>query len=124
MSKETAHDYFGYYTQKAGDIVRQLGLVGVGAVWTLHTILDESPESAFDHELKFTLVLICMSLSVDLLQYIVGSVVWGINWHNNAEQKAHTHTLTIGLTAAFIAFKLIIMGLAYLMLLLIFLEKF
>jgi len=122
MSKETIQDYFAYYTQKSGDIVRQLGLVGVGIVWTMHTILNEK---SINLELKCILFIISISLAIDLMQYVVGSILWGINWHNASTGAAsHTCKKTIWTTVGFIAVKITVMCVAYIQLILYFWSNF
>jgi hypothetical protein len=72
-----------YYksTEKASELVRNLGFTGIAVVWILKTG-DHAGGIKFSDELLLPLALSVGGLSCDLLQYLYKSAVWGsLNWH-------------------------------------------
>ena len=67
------------YTAKASDIGRQINFAGIGIVWIIKTAnvsLDLS-----NPLLLIPLILICTSLLLDFIQYLLGGVLW-IGFYN------------------------------------------
>lgn len=80
MTQETSENEFKYYTQKAGDIARQLSFAGVAIVWLFHiAISDPSGTTKLGIPLQFQhpLLLFVLSLGLDAVQYLLGSILWG-----------------------------------------------
>ena len=62
------------YTEKAGDIARQLNFAGIGIVGL---ILLSSREGEISNSfILFPLITIAISLFIDFLQYAVGAFLW------------------------------------------------
>jgi hypothetical protein len=66
---------FEEYTGKASDVTRQLSFAGIAVVWLLRT--GGGGSLPIPSALLLPLALFVWSLSFDLLQYVVASVVWG-----------------------------------------------
>lgn len=67
---------FETYTGKASDIARHLCFVGLAIVWLFH--IGNGNQLTLPVKLLPTLPCFVLSLTFDLLQYIVASVVWGL----------------------------------------------
>lgn len=65
-------DYY-YFTGKASEIVRSLSLAGIAVVW-IFKVSGEKVTLA--HELLYTLKWFITALALDLLQYVIGSLIW------------------------------------------------
>jgi len=61
------------YTGKASEIVRQLGFAAIALVWALK---PEGGEDIVPGPLRPGTMLAVLALSLDLLQYVVGSFIW------------------------------------------------
>lgn len=75
-----------YYemTRIASSVNRQIGFAGIAIIWIFCQILDGKvliPEG-----LTISAILIVVSLGSDLLQYILGSFIWG-SFHRYYEKK-------------------------------------
>lgn len=73
------HDYlvdYDYYTAKASDINRSLALAGVAIVWLFRN--PEGSKTLFPDPLLYPLWFLIISLGLDLLQYFLGAIFWGI----------------------------------------------
>lgn len=121
---ETIESQFAYYTEKAGDVVRQLGLAGVGAIWIFRaTRIAENGAQVTEIPRLFYIsgLLIILGLAIDVLQYIVGSVSWGEAYlgekdpaHKMApDTKASELPGHVCRMYAFIVTKLTLMAIAY-----------
>lgn len=70
--RQTYYDHSG----KASEIVRQLGFAGIALVWLFKTGADG--RWLVPRDLLPAAVCIAIGLSLDLLHYFVGAVVWGV----------------------------------------------
>jgi len=90
-------DEFNYFSGQASTISRQIALGGLAIIW----IFNERKESvSLPHELTFPLLLILASLAADLLQYLYGSIVWGVI-HDRHERKRASENSTIYVSRLF-----------------------
>src|SRR5271155_4679353 len=80
----TVEERFYYYTQKAGDVCRQLGIVGVVIVWVFHSTVSQAVSATLPLRFRWPVILIVISLAIDAIQYIWGSIVWGWKWFAGA----------------------------------------
>lgn len=84
MKLEHVRSAYQDYTEKASEIVRQLGFAGIALIWLFRD------ETAGDPVISAALLpaglLIIAALASDLLQYVVGSLVWGI--YNRRHERA------------------------------------
>jgi hypothetical protein len=116
---ETVDDIYLYYTQRAGEVSRQLCLAAVGAIWVLQSSGSNSGSVGLrplPHDLKVCLVFTVLSLTVDLLQYIVGIFVWYSVFASTPPGELKNHLGRAKVMLIFVATKLalLIAGYAYL----------
>lgn len=70
------------YTEKASDIARNLALAGIGILW----IIKSNSDIKLTNDLLFTpLILMAISMLVDLVQYVLGGLIW-INFYTKHEK--------------------------------------
>lgn len=69
-------DDYDYYTGKTSDINRSLALAGVAIIWIFRN--PESSQALFPETLLIPLWFLVISLILDLLQYFLGAMLWGI----------------------------------------------
>jgi hypothetical protein len=74
MDLEYVRDRYGYYSSKTSEIVRQLGFAGIALAWLFK--VDLGGRQAVPATLRLPVALIVLSLSLDLVQYIVGAITW------------------------------------------------
>jgi hypothetical protein len=77
----------GFYdhTGKASDIARQLSFAGLGIIWLFYK--DKSVDTlVIEPDLQLPVFIFVLALSLDLLQYVISSLTWGI-WCGVAEKK-------------------------------------
>lgn len=71
---------FDYYTRTASDVSRRLSLVGFGAILFVTGLTSDDFAAGKSVDLPNVLVvggaLLAISLLLDLLQYVVGSLLW------------------------------------------------
>lgn len=79
MNLNDAREHYYAHTGKASDIVRQLGLAGIALVWIFKT--DVAGKIVVPQALIPVSILIVAGLAADLLQYVFGSLCWGIFGH-------------------------------------------
>jgi hypothetical protein len=66
---------------KASDVSRNLAFAGIAVIW-LFKVGDAAPRLPVN--LMLPLVLFCVGLAFDLLQYVAGVAVWGLfQWHHD-----------------------------------------
>src|SRR5680860_754515 len=76
-NKKTVADYkedYEYFTGKASEINRNLALAGIAIIWIFKTTSETG--IAIPQDLITPLIWLVISLSLDLLQYIVGGLIW------------------------------------------------
>ena len=67
---------FYTFTSKASDVNRQLALAGIAIIW-----LFKNPDGSIKvipEELSNPTFFLVSSLGVDLFQYLLGSIIWGL----------------------------------------------
>ena len=77
---ETYYDVSG----KASDVARSASLGGIGLVWVFR--VDAKPAAALPKELLWPTAMFAAALALDLLQYTVSTITWGI-FHRYHERK-------------------------------------
>lgn len=76
---------FYAHTGKASDVTRQLCFGGLAIIWLFYK--DKNAESlVIQPELQIPAFAFVLALSLDLIQYVVLSLVWGV-WCRHAEKK-------------------------------------
>lgn len=117
--RATTEEQFCYYTEKAGDIARQLGFAGLALIWLLHAAehSDGGIGVALDAGFRAPIILIVISLAVDALQYLVGSLLWGLAYRARPAEQAFANKgwniAAIVVPCVLIAIKLGLMVAAY-----------
>lgn len=111
---------FKYYTQKAGDVARQLCFAGIAIIWLFHTAANgdgEAAKVAIPDHFKSSAGWLIAALVVDAAQYLAGSVLWGIALYMHPTGDAYSNQTAnkaaIGLSTLLIAVKLILVSFAY-----------
>lgn len=67
-------DDYGYYSGKTSEISRSLAFAGIAIIW-----IFRNPEgNLFNYQLLLPLILLIITLSLDLAQYLLGSIFWGV----------------------------------------------
>jgi hypothetical protein len=84
MKLEDALENYQYYSGKASDLCRQLAFAGIALVWIFKT--GESIHASVPKELRPATLFMVITLSLDFLQYVVGSATWGI--YNRQKERA------------------------------------
>ena len=64
------------YTAKASDVARKLAFAGIAIVWIFRT--GNGKDSSVPGPLLLPILLFAVTLGLDLLHYVCGSVTWGI----------------------------------------------
>ena len=78
INKKTIDHYkkdYEYYTGKASEIGRSLALGGIAVVWIFKTTTTDG-NLTIPSILIAPLIWLVISLSFDLLQYIIGGLIW------------------------------------------------
>jgi hypothetical protein len=73
---EDYREDFYAFTGKASEVNRQLALAGIAVIW-----IFKNPENSLKllpQELYKPLLFLIISLTIDLLQYVLGAIIWGI----------------------------------------------
>ncbi len=70
-----AREAYYQYTEKASDVARTLAFAGIALIWIFK--VGDSGTPRIPHRLLPPTFLLAGSLVFDLLQYVVGSILWG-----------------------------------------------
>jgi hypothetical protein len=76
-NKKTIDNYksdYEFFTGKASDINRSLGLGGIAIIWIFKTTSDQG--LTIPTALLTPLIWLVAALALDLLQYVVGGIIW------------------------------------------------
>lgn len=84
MRTKDARDCYYDSTDQTSKIVRQLALAGIAVVWLFRT--GAAADFAFAPVLFFALLSFGLTLTLDLLQYVAKSLIWGV-FHYRKEQS-------------------------------------
>lgn len=76
MKLENAREAYYEYTRKTSEIIRYLGLAGIALVWIFR--VESASVISVPRFLIFPTILLVLGLALDLLQYIIGSIMWGV----------------------------------------------
>jgi hypothetical protein len=69
---------------KTSDLVRQLGFAGIALIWLFKTDIAGQPR--IPGALVVPGLLIVVALTLDLLQYVAGTLIWGM--YNRQKERA------------------------------------
>lgn len=107
------------YTDHAGSLSRHLALIGGGLVWLFHEKISGSENVLLvnlDCLLGVALTLICLSLLIDVVQALIGSLLWYKAFNKAPAGEAQDSKCPIYFANSCISIKLILMCLAYILL--------
>ena len=76
MKLAYVRERYSYYTGKASEIVRQLAFAGIAVIWVFKT--DRGDQVRVPQELLPAAIALVAALVFDFLQYVAGSLAWGI----------------------------------------------
>ncbi len=76
MKLEYVRDSYETLSSKASEIVRQLSLAGIAVIWVFKSGTDQAP--TIDQHLLRAALFIAVALTLDFLQYLVGTTTWFI----------------------------------------------
>ncbi|MDX2361566.1 MAG: hypothetical protein QNK23_12220 [Crocinitomicaceae bacterium] len=79
VNKKTIDDYrkdYEYFTGKASEINRSLVLGGIGVIWIFKVTTEQGASIPYGLVLPLTWLL--TALFFDLMQYIIGGLIWWI----------------------------------------------
>lgn len=84
MKLQNALENYYFHTGKVSDIARQLAFAAIAVIWLFKA--GDGTSISLPKELLQPLKLVVICLALDLLQYIFGTVVWGIfhRWKERA----------------------------------------
>lgn len=83
--KDCRENYY-FNSGKTSDIVRQLGFAGIAIIWLFKT--EVAGLQIVPADLRIAVILIVLALLLDLLQYVSGTMIWGI--YNRMKEKDGT----------------------------------
>ncbi len=89
MKLEDVRSAYQYFSEKASDIVRQLGFAGIALIWLFHSEVGGKP--VINSALLPAGFWIILALTCDLLHYVAGTLVWGI-YNRRSEQASRSET--------------------------------
>lgn len=118
--KEFRDDYYGF-SSTASEVCRKLGFAGIAVVWIFKA--EQVGKFLLSQDLLWAGVLIVASLSADLFQYVWASLIWGWFWRTNEkrgvkdDKELKAPRYLNWPTLFFFWGKLILMGIAYVLLL-------
>ncbi|MFN4329547.1 MAG: hypothetical protein ACK4FF_11795 [Limnobacter sp.] len=76
MNLEKAREFYYFYTGKTSDVARQLSFAAIAIIWLFSK--RDGVEFYIASDLLLSLKLVVLALVFDLLQYIIGSFLWGL----------------------------------------------
>ena len=77
MKLSVARDCYYGRSGDASSVARQIAFAGIAVIWVFNRATPERPVG-LPEELVHVAFLLVLALALDLLQYVVGSAIWGI----------------------------------------------
>ena len=71
----TSREHYKYFSESASTICRHLGFAGIVLIWVFK--VDRDGARVVPAGLVRPAILIVGSLTLDLLQYVLGALIWG-----------------------------------------------
>jgi hypothetical protein len=119
---------FYEFSGKASDVSRQLAFAAIAVIWLFKSDLKGGEHLTIPHALILPGILIVTALAVDLLQYVLASLIWRLYYRCLEKKRVpadadvqHSPWLEIPITALFWV-KVFLVVLAYIFILLFLLE--
>jgi hypothetical protein len=76
MKLSGIRDNYYFHSGKVSDIIRQMALAGVALIWVFKS--DVQGQAKIPNDLVPAAVLIFIGITLDFLQYVAGTLIWGI----------------------------------------------
>jgi hypothetical protein len=125
----TVQDYlkdFYEFSAKASDVSRQLAFAAIAVIWLFKT---DSPTGQINipPDLIWPGILIVAALAADLLQYVVGSLIWGsyaryLEREHSRGVERHSNWLPLPIWGLYMIKIALVIG-AYILILLFLIRK-
>ncbi len=74
MKLKDIRDSYYQYSKKTSDILRYLSLAGIGVIWIFR--VQSGNIFSLPKQLILPIFLLILSLVLDFLQYVAGSIIW------------------------------------------------
>jgi len=123
MTRKDCLDAYQDYSRQASENARRLSFAAIAIIWVFKTEVGDGPV-AVPAILLWSGLAVVLSLTFDLLQYIYGTAAWGI-FHRRKElsnvppgEQFKAPAWINRPTGIFFALKVVMVGLAYVFLLL------
>ena len=117
MNLEDCRKAYDYFTGKASDLIRKLSFSGMAIIWVFR--VETETGLVVSDDLILPGFLIVLTLSFDLLQYLSGSLAWGV-YHRYKELSLNDREETFKAprwinwpTNTFFIFKVLAIGIGY-----------
>lgn len=81
MTIKELRDIYDGSSTKASDINRKLIFAGIAIVWIFRKTTELNVGEIFPEEFKPILLLFCISLCMDVIQYIIRASMWHVYYH-------------------------------------------
>lgn len=81
MTIKELREIYERSSTKASDINRKLIFAGIAIIWIFRKTTDLGAGEIFPNECKPILLMLCISLCLDITQYIVRAVMWHIYYY-------------------------------------------
>lgn len=94
---EDYREEFYVFTGKASDVNRQLALAGIAVIWIFKN--PENSKILLSDILIEPLKYLIISLGIDLIQYVLGSIIWGIYFEIKEYQVNHKNLVNDNIKA-------------------------
>lgn len=92
MKLSEARENYYCHSAAASAAARQLAFAGIAALWVFNQP-GAQPGIALPHILTWAMILLCLSLACDLLQYATASAIWGY-FHRVKEKELAAKSIT------------------------------
>ena len=88
---EDSRENYSYFSGKVSDIVRHFGFAGIALIWIFKVSVDG--KTYVPEPLIIPGIIIVAALMLDLLQYLSGTIAWGI-FNRKKENEFNKSDLT------------------------------
>ena len=82
------NETYEWFSGKASDVARTAAFAGLGLVWIFRQ--DKGNVPTLPERLVLPTCLFAIAIALDLLQYVVGSLTWGIFFRHHERKLKHT----------------------------------
>ncbi len=105
--------HLAYYTEKAGDVMRQLSFAAIAMIWLFHSSGAPADSSALAHPMEYllrlALIFVATGLLLDATQYFLGSILWNAAYIRKPEEPVFSFKWSLWITFFLIYLKQIVL---------------